>query len=206
MSWNEIGERLCALRVAKNLTQEQVANAIHTGRANYAKMEAGERDLKTEHCIALASFFGVSCDYLLRGIETNNIEPSKQYGLSNDALTHLHTLAEAAQNEANGWHEKDLLVAMNALLDGKADYALQLIYTFLTTNFFQPQLTWPADIDLGDKADIVKSLHPTLAFQKRTLDGKAGGYFIFPYDKAFEEAFLLHINDHLKQLKAQLMK
>lgn len=96
MQGNEIGQRLKALRIADGLTQEDVAAAIHTSRANYTKMESGERDLKTEHCIALARFFDVSCDYILTGVEAQHLDIHEELGLSDDLISCLRL-----ENEKN---------------------------------------------------------------------------------------------------------
>ena len=89
MKRNEIGQRLKELRIKKALTQEEVAAALNTSRTNYTKMEAGERDLKTDHCIALADFFETTCDYLLTGVEADSVDFCKQTGLSYNTLQQL---------------------------------------------------------------------------------------------------------------------
>lgn len=56
--------RLVELRKKKNLTQEQVSNAIGVARTTYAMYEQGRREMDYELLIKLADFYNVSLDYL----------------------------------------------------------------------------------------------------------------------------------------------
>ncbi len=60
--------RLKAIRMAKGLTQHEVAEATGIARSTIAAYEAGARKPHGENVKALAEFYGVSADYLL---ETN---------------------------------------------------------------------------------------------------------------------------------------
>lgn len=134
----KIGTRLCQLRTARNLTQEQVANAIHTGRANYAKMESGDRDIKSEHCIALAKFFNVSCDYILTGISASNMDVNKDMGLSERTIEELCYLQKEI-NEKNGMDRVYAEIQMDAINAIISDYCgreiLFSIYNFVNIDF-----------------------------------------------------------------------
>lgn len=57
--------RLRDLREDKDLTQEQVAEAVCVGQRAYSYYENGQRMLPPEVLSALARFHGVSVDYLL---------------------------------------------------------------------------------------------------------------------------------------------
>ena len=65
----ETGNRLRALRLAKDLTQVNVAMSIGINDKTYAAIERGTRDIKIETLLKLAEFYHVSCDYLLTGTE-----------------------------------------------------------------------------------------------------------------------------------------
>ena len=69
-----IGVRLGMLRTKKNETQKIIADYLGMTQAAYGKIESGDRGLNSENCIALADYFNVSCDYILRGIESENID------------------------------------------------------------------------------------------------------------------------------------
>ena len=57
--------RIRDLREDKDLTQEQMAEAVSVGQRAYSYYENGQRMLPPEVLSALARFHGVSVDYLL---------------------------------------------------------------------------------------------------------------------------------------------
>ena len=68
--------RIRALREDKDLTQEQVGQAINVPQRTYAYYESGQRMIPPRVLIALAVFHRVSIDYLV-GL-TNDKTPSKR--------------------------------------------------------------------------------------------------------------------------------
>lgn len=81
-----IGKRIETLRKQKGITQQQLANDFHVRREVVTKWETGLQDLKTDNIVKLADYFGVTCDYLLRGIKAENVDINKKLGLSDDAI------------------------------------------------------------------------------------------------------------------------
>lgn len=59
------GDRLKELRLKKNLTQEELAKIINTGKASISHYESNKRVPDIETIEYLAKFFDVSIDYLL---------------------------------------------------------------------------------------------------------------------------------------------
>ena len=53
------------IRVRKNLTQLQVANALGVSSVVYSRYETGNRQPSVDALIRLAALFGVTVDYLL---------------------------------------------------------------------------------------------------------------------------------------------
>lgn len=88
----EIGERIRKLREGKNLTQKELADELFVKRETINAWENAIRDIKTEYTDALASFFGVSCDYIIRGVEAENIDACNRTGLSEKAVINLSSL------------------------------------------------------------------------------------------------------------------
>lgn len=87
----EIGVRIAKLRENRNLSQAQLAVeldkiGLKVRRESITQWENGTRDLKTEYTVKLADYFGVTCDYILRGIEADNISIAKETGLTNSAI------------------------------------------------------------------------------------------------------------------------
>lgn len=69
------------LRIKKGLTQQQVADALHISRQVYGFYENGKREPNIETLKRIASFFGVSVDYLL-GTDSS-VSSSLQKKISN---------------------------------------------------------------------------------------------------------------------------
>ncbi len=89
-----IGSRIAKLRMERGLSQKQLADELEkiglkVRRETVTQWENGTRDLKTEYTIKLADFFGVTCDYILRGIESENVSISKVTGLTNESINKL---------------------------------------------------------------------------------------------------------------------
>jgi len=85
--------RLTNLRHNKELTQKELADAIHVSRDSIAKWESdSRRSIPTEIVIRLADFFDVTCDYILRGISSENVQIWRDIGLSEISIKKLSSL------------------------------------------------------------------------------------------------------------------
>ena len=65
----EFRERLYQLRKGRGISQEELANAVGVSRQAVQKWEAGASTPDLSNLSALADFFGVTLDYLVRGTE-----------------------------------------------------------------------------------------------------------------------------------------
>ena len=83
---NGIGNRLYLLRESRGLSRATIADLLGFGVDQYGKIESGQRGLKTAHAITLADFYGVSCDYILRGIEAESIDVCKRTAIDQETL------------------------------------------------------------------------------------------------------------------------
>lgn len=70
--------RLRDLREDKDLTQAQVAAALHISTRAYGYYESGERTIPPEILISLAKFHKVNIDYLLEVTDYKKPYPSKK--------------------------------------------------------------------------------------------------------------------------------
>ena len=61
----EIHERLKALREDRDLTQEEVAKALKTTRAQIWKYENKRQDMTAQRLKEFCDYYGVSSDYIL---------------------------------------------------------------------------------------------------------------------------------------------
>jgi transcriptional regulator with XRE-family HTH domain len=60
-----LGERLKQLREQKNLTQQELADALNISRGTYAHYEINRREPDDATKLRIADFFAVTVDYLL---------------------------------------------------------------------------------------------------------------------------------------------
>ena len=63
-------KRIRDLREDKDLTQKDLAEALHCSQQVYSNYELGQRDIPTDILIKLSKFHNVSVDYIL-GISNN---------------------------------------------------------------------------------------------------------------------------------------
>lgn len=112
-----IGLRIAQLREEKGYSQKQLSEELEkiglkVRRETVTQWENGTRNLKTGYIVKLAEIFGVSCDYILRGIEAENVNIFAETGLSNDSIKNLKRLSNIT------WRYGDITVpnTINALI------------------------------------------------------------------------------------------
>ena len=74
----EFQERLYSLRKGRGISQEELANVVGVSRQAVQKWEAGTSTPDIQNLSALADYFGVSLDYLVRGTEAPQAETEPQ--------------------------------------------------------------------------------------------------------------------------------
>ncbi len=84
----EFETRLRKLRIEKNITQEELANAIDISRVQYNQYENNYYNIPIKHLIALSEYYNVSIDYIVKLNDTktyknfrkgfNNIESGRR--------------------------------------------------------------------------------------------------------------------------------
>jgi transcriptional regulator with XRE-family HTH domain len=90
----EIGIRIQKLRENKELTQSQLASDLGVRREVVAKWETGLQDLKTEYMSKIADYFNITCDELLTGVKSENVDINKNLGLSDEAIEKIKSLKD----------------------------------------------------------------------------------------------------------------
>lgn len=65
------GARIRELRIAKNFTQDDLAEHMNVSRGFISLIESGKKGCSVDVLIILASLFGVSIDYLVLGTATH---------------------------------------------------------------------------------------------------------------------------------------
>lgn len=78
------GEKLYKLRKEKGLSQEALAEKLHTSRQAVSKWENGQGYPETEKLMRLGTIFGVSMDYLLKDSEEPSLNQTSGYYVSKE--------------------------------------------------------------------------------------------------------------------------
>lgn len=100
MSHNDsIANRLSDLRRKKGVKQDEIADFLHVGRATIANYETGKRSPDFETLIKLADYYGVSCDYILRGVSSEFANIHSTTGLSGKAIEILHDMNQVVDDD-----------------------------------------------------------------------------------------------------------
>lgn len=73
----EFGKRIKELRNRKGVTQEEMAEDLNISYVHINKIEGGKRGCSVDLIMELSSYFSVSTDYLLTGIDYYT-EPKKR--------------------------------------------------------------------------------------------------------------------------------
>ena len=86
--------RLKKLRMAKNLTQEEVAKALGLPKTTYCNCERDEREPSAMTLLKISAYFGVSLDYLC-GNEGEENSPPPQSGEEAKIIDALKVLEDS---------------------------------------------------------------------------------------------------------------
>ena len=81
-----VGNNIRKLRIAKNLSQQFVADHFNVDRRTYAAWETGNQSIKGDYIPRLAEFFGVEISDLYTGDTNINITQSFKDSQINTAI------------------------------------------------------------------------------------------------------------------------
>jgi len=101
-----IGNNIRKLRIAKNLSQQIVADNLDIDRRTYAAWEQGTQDVKSSFIPRLADFFGVEISDLFSNESNINIKQSFKDSSINTAILIL-TDKEAIGRVLDAVRQKD---------------------------------------------------------------------------------------------------
>jgi transcriptional regulator with XRE-family HTH domain len=94
----KLGDNLKKLRESKGLTQQEMADLIHTHRTGYSKMENNQQDIPVDGLIYIAKSFGMTVDDIIYFEENNNAP--KEVSIEDKAtLEQLSLINELEQEE-----------------------------------------------------------------------------------------------------------
>ena len=93
------GERLSRIRDDRGLSRQQVADGLEISRASLEYYEKGKRKPDIDTLLKISEYFEVTCDYLLKGVKTENVSVNRMTGLSDKAIQVLNTIAQQKEGE-----------------------------------------------------------------------------------------------------------
>lgn len=73
-----IADRIQSLRKSKGISQEQLADAVGVSRQAVSKWESEQSIPDLEKVIIMSNYFGVTTDYILKGIEPIELDETKK--------------------------------------------------------------------------------------------------------------------------------
>lgn len=87
-------ERLTELREKTEKKRQEVADDIGISRASLEYYEKGKRKPDIDVLLKLADYYEVTCDYLLKGVKTENVSINNVTGLSDKAIEKLQNIVK----------------------------------------------------------------------------------------------------------------
>jgi transcriptional regulator with XRE-family HTH domain len=115
----KLGDNLKKFRESKGLTQQQMADLIHTHRTGYSKMENNQQDVPVDCLISIAKNFGIAVDDII------------YYDKKNSAPTEVSVQDKATLEQ---------LQLINELEEEEKNILLKLIETFVSKKRFKDYL------------------------------------------------------------------
>jgi len=68
-----MGERIYKRRKALKLTQEELAEQVGVSTQMISNLELGKKAIRPENLIKISTVLDISCDYILKGIDSQNL-------------------------------------------------------------------------------------------------------------------------------------
>ncbi len=90
----EVGARIRALRMERNITQIEVAEVLNISLEHYKRIETGRRGCSIDFLINMKMYFGVTLDYLVLG-ETPDEKTSRIKSELENVIGHLSQLQKS---------------------------------------------------------------------------------------------------------------
>lgn len=190
MGSSEIGARLRELREVRGISQADLGVVLHVDRTTVNNWERGVRDLKTEYTVKLADYYRTTCDYILRGVQSENVTVNKDLKLSDKAIDFLKSF--------------DLGGIVSFLLEHADTGVFGALEKYYKSDF---EAVWTEDlvkIVSSEPVDIAVSLNARESVVVRNKND-SGHLHTFSV-KHLPEIYFLLAQDTLRKLKAEYVK
>ena len=122
-----MGERITALRKGRGMTQEQLAEKLSVSRQSVSKWELDQATPEVGCAVALCDLFGVSLDYLIRGMEAPPPVPEEKPAPKAEQALPKPTPTRPKPLTAKGY-----VTLFGLLLLLTAELCLHLLFAFRT--------------------------------------------------------------------------
>ncbi len=77
-NYKTVARRLKHLRQTHDMTQRELSEKINLSRSSIGLYEREQSSPSIEIIVAYSDFFGVSCDWILKGVEYNDSERNEE--------------------------------------------------------------------------------------------------------------------------------
>lgn len=154
--------RLGKIRVERGLSQDSVAETLDLSREIYTQIEGGKRKLKDYEILQLANVFGVTTDYILRGVESENVSISDATGLGNASVSYLKEVNSGRNipplrfRVRNGSKYACIHRVLNALLSPEGDSFLEHLANYLLVDTSQAHPIKDGSLDFSSSIDGIE--------------------------------------------------
>lgn len=138
-----ISDRIQSLRKARGITQEQLADAVGVSRQAVSKWEAEQSVPDLERIVAMAEYFDVTTDYLLRGIEPSPTVQARE-PVTARTMCIIATALDAAGLILGGglWFEYQNWLCVAVMLI----FQLAAVTVWLLTKGERPRWFWAVNV------------------------------------------------------------
>ena len=138
-----IGERIKLKREELGLTQRALSEKLYVKRETVNQWESGTRQIKGDDIARLADALDTTCDYILRGVETEQLNFFKDLGLTGQAVKNLKQMSpEVGGNDVLNKLISNDLFPLFVRVWGN--------YCSLSKNYYQAKVEFDKTLALGD--------------------------------------------------------
>lgn len=137
-----MADRIQYLRKSKSISQEELADQLGVSRQAVSKWESGQSTPDLEKVVIMSDFFGVTTDYILKGIEPVKDKEQKDKELTGKVLYIASTafIFIGLFCAFGGWYEKQTMEAVCGSMIiqavGAAGYFIGRLYSEEKASFY----------------------------------------------------------------------
>lgn len=173
-----ISDRIQSLRKARGITQEQLADAVGVSRQAVSKWEAEQSMPDLERVVAMAEYFDVTTDYILRGIEPAPTAQARER-VSPRTMCIIATALDVAGLILGGglWFEYQNWLCVAVMLI----FQLAAVTVWLLTKGERPRWFWALNVWLVSLLPcllISSPLMPLLYRAAAKLPARSASYYL----------------------------